>query len=110
MARGSVAAVFSKFESEIKTIISLDQKNQSRLWTSAARPRRGFLTRTQLESLTEGLLIAGFRAFDVFLNDVFLLYCCGRPRRSGGPVVSFLNTKHVRDAADIIQGEMKYLD
>lgn len=105
--RRKISAVYNDFYKEIKRLEKFDRQNQARF--SLPRGTIG-ISKRQLYLLTEGLFFAGFRAYENFLRDIFLLYCLGKKPRSGKVVLSFLRPKDFLHAEELIQSSMQFLD
>jgi len=100
----------AKLHKEFEVLRKLDFSNQqhySKLLLAGKRPR---LTKAQIHLLTEGLFSNAFRCYQLFLNEVFLLYCTGRYSCRKKRVKSFLNAKNILHAKELIQSSMPYLD
>lgn len=85
--RRAVSAVLKDFQGEIRRLESFDTENQKKFpgVTSATS-----LSKKQLYLLTEAIFFSGFRAYEGFIRDIFILYCMEKKTRSGKKVNSFL--------------------
>lgn len=108
--RRSLSAPLRDVTQEIDRLLRVDAENQRNFALGAGRPGRGRLSNRQLYLLTEGLFFAGYRAFEGFLRDVFLLYCLEKQPSSGGAVRSFLKPKSFSHAERLIRSSLRFLD
>lgn len=106
-ARRKISAAYIDFIKEIKRLEKFDRQNQARFTTNGLSTG---ISRRQLYLLTEALFFAGFRAYENFLRDIFLLYCLEKRPRSGQIVSSFLKPKDFLQAEDLIKSAMPFLD
>jgi hypothetical protein len=106
-ARRKISAVYIDFIKEIKRLERLNRQNQTRFAISGGAIG---ISKRQLYLLSEGLFFAGFRAYENFLRDIFLLYCLEKRPRSGHEVKSFLKPKDFLHAEDLIRSAMPFLD
>lgn len=60
--------------------------------------------------LTEGVFFAAFRAYEQFMRNVFLLYCCGAQPSGGKRAQSFLYPKTLTHAEELVKSSMPFLD
>jgi len=108
--RRKVSAVYSDFYKEIKRLEKFDRENQRKFSNSVNSIDPVRISKRQLYLLTETLFFSGYRAYENFLRDVFLLYCLEKKPRSGKEVRSFLKPKDFNHAEMLIQSSMKNLD
>lgn len=104
-SRRKVSAVVRDFHAELNRLERFDAKNQARFSAST-----GALSKHQLHFLTEAIFFRGFRAYESFVRDIFLLYCLEKRPRSGAKVTSFLTPKSFLHAEELIQSSMRFLD
>ena len=100
MARLKISAVHRDFERELKTLLRLDNHNQS----------RSELNNKQLILLTEGVFLAAFRAFENFLEESFLLYTLEKQGLSGRKPKSFLKPQSYKHSRELVRSSMPFLD
>ncbi len=100
---------FKKLRRELASLRSLDQKNQKQ-YGGANRAGKAKLTSAQLYLLTEAIFFAAFRAYEQFLRNVFLLYCCGIKHHKSRIVRSYLQPKNLNHAETLIRSSMPFLD
>ena len=60
--------------------------------------------------LTEGVFFAAFRAYEQFMRNVFLLYCCGIQPSGRKLAQSFLHPKTLPHAEALVKSSMPFLD
>lgn len=100
MARKKVSAALRDFEREINSLIDLDRSNQ----------KREKISNRQLKFLTEGVFLAGFRAFENYVEEIFILYTLGKASISGRTVRSYLRPKNFNHSRDLLKSTMQFLD
>jgi len=100
----------STLKTELNNLRSLDSKNQTQFAASASKSGKVGITKTQLHLLTEAIFFTAFRAYEQFLRNIFLLYCCGIQPRKRKLVRSYLNPRSIKHAGVLIQSSMPYLD
>jgi hypothetical protein len=94
-------------QSELKTLRALDDKNQA---IFAAGAMGSHLTKGQLFLLTEAVFFAAFRAYEQFLRNIFLLYCCDLQPNRKKLVRSYLHPRTVQHAEMLIKSSMPFID
>lgn len=109
-SRRSLNAPFREFRLEIDRLLRVDEENQKNIAFGGGRTGHGRLSSRQLHILTEGLFFAGYRAFEGFLRDIFLLYCLEKQPGTGGRVRSFLKPQSFLHAERLIRSSMRFLD
>lgn len=97
----------SALQTEFRTLRALDDKNQE-LFTCGSSVTG--LTKAQMHLLTEAVFFAAFRAYEQFLRNVFLLYCCGFQSTRRKLVRSFLHPKTIQHAEKLLKSSMHFLD
>jgi hypothetical protein len=108
--RRKTNTAFEDFRREIHRLRSLDEENQRRVAVRMGRPAAGQLGRRQLELLTEGIFLQGFRAYEAFIQEVFILYCMRKTSRGGKIANSYLKAKGYEHTYKMIKSSMEYLD
>lgn len=101
--RRKISAVVRDFKRQINSLKKHDSDNQSRF-------NNGTLNKEQLHLLTEGIFFNGFREYENFIRDVFLLYCQGRESINGKGAHSFIKPKNFNHSEELIQSSMPFLD
>lgn len=101
--RIKVSAAYNDFTKKIKQLRSFDEKNQNNF-------NKKLLSKSQLYILTESAFFSGFREYENFIRDVFLLYSQGKPRTNGDIVTTYLNPTDFFHAEKLIKSSMHFLD
>ncbi|MGA2914633.1 MAG: hypothetical protein ABSE89_01240 [Sedimentisphaerales bacterium] len=101
----------SYFKQKLRVLRAIDKQNQE-LFTSSLAKKKGSrrFTKTQMYLLTETVFFAAFRAYEQFLRNVFLLYCCGVPSSKRKLVQSHLRPQSIQHAEELVQSSMPFLD
>lgn len=100
MARRQVSAVLKDFAKEIGYLDKLDANNQVELASK----------RVQLVLATEAIFFRAFRAYENFLEDVFVLYVMEKPSLAGKKCSSFLRPLNFDHARDLMRSGKPFLD
>ncbi|PHS00185.1 MAG: hypothetical protein COA80_02995 [Leeuwenhoekiella sp.] len=100
MARIKISAAHRDFSTELNSLVRLDTINQS----------NSGLSRSQLELLTEGVFLSAFRAYENYVEEVFLLYTLEKKSLSGVKPKSHLKPKNYNHSRDLIRSSMPFLD
>lgn len=106
-ARRKVSAAYRDFHREIRRLERFDRQNQNRFSVSSGA---NGVSNRQLFLLTEALFFAGFRAYENFLREIFLLYCLEKKPKSGSSVRSFLKPRDFLHAESLVKSAMPFLD
>lgn len=101
--RKKISAVVRDFNRQINSLRKHDANNQFRF-------NKGTLNNEQLHLLTEGIFFNGFREYENFIRDVFLLYCQGRESINGKVAYSYIKPKNFNHSEELIQSSMPFLD
>lgn len=101
--RRKISAVVKDFDQRINSLRRLDSDNQDRFTT-------GNLTKEQLHLLTESVFFNGFREYENFIRDIFLLYCQGKKSINGKKARSYLSPKSFTHTEELIQSALPFLD
>jgi len=109
-SRRKPSAVYWGFYNEIKRLERYDRENQTKFLASVAVVGPVKLSKRQLFMLTESIFFTGYRAYENFLRDIFLLYCMEKRPKSGQAVNSYLKPKDFNHAEMLIQSSMPFLD
>jgi hypothetical protein len=110
VAKRKLSAVRAAFEADIQRLSKLDADNQRRFTASIGAAGLVGLPKKQLQLLTEATFFAGFRSYENFLRDAFLLYCLGQSTTTGKKVRSYLQPRDVEHAEELLQSSMPFLD
>ena len=109
-SRRKLSAVYKDFVNEIKRLERYDRENQTKFSASITAVGPVKLSKRQLYMLTEAIFFAGYRAYENFLRDIFLLYCMEKCPRSGQVVKSFLKPRDFNHVESLIQSSRPFLD
>lgn len=110
MPRRKISACLGDFRAELNRLSRLDRDNQSRLAAGAGRPAAGSISLRQLHLLSEGVFFSAFRAYENFLEEVFLLYGMQKTTISGKRPASYLRPTNFDHARALIQSSMRTLE
>ncbi|MBM7332851.1 MAG: hypothetical protein ABGX87_12245 [Alcanivorax sp.] len=100
MARVKISAAYRDFEKEMKSLSKLDEINQ----------KETRFSKNQIELLSEGLFMSAFRAYENYIEEIFLLATLEKPCLSGKKPKSFLKPKTYNHSRDLIRSSMPFLD
>ena len=107
IARRAVSAVLNDFEKELRRLENFDTENQKK---SSGRVSPSSLSKKQLYLLTEAIFFSGFRAYENFINDIFILYCMEKKTFSGKRINSYLKPQNFQHAENLLKSSMPFLD
>ncbi len=110
VVRRKVSAVVHDLAEEIDRLTRFDIENQRIFSHVLSIPASRSMSKRQLILLTEALFFSGYRAYENFVRDIFLLYCLEKRPRSGKKVSSYLQPKNFTHAEELIQSSMRFLD
>ena len=108
--RRKVSAVVADFINRMERLQRLDAQNQQRFRAGPGRPGRATLSRHQMEVLTEGIYIRALTAFELFLEESFILYMRSKPTVGDKRVKSFVNPKDAGHARDMMKSHLNFLE
>jgi hypothetical protein len=97
-----------ELESQLRSLRTLDSLNQRQF--AAGLGRKSGLSKAQLHVLTEAIFFAGFRAYEQFMRNVFVLYCCGVQPSRRRLIRPYLKPKTLKHAEELLQSSMPFLD
>ncbi|MFC1537098.1 hypothetical protein ACFL48_04745 [Pseudomonadota bacterium] len=109
MPKCKVEVLCDHFRDEIKSFISLDEDNQDRYSTPATGGLVG-ISPDQMYLLSEGVLFSAFRAYENFINELFLYYCIAEKTIGGQVATSYLNTRSKDKAYELVKSSQPFLD
>ena len=109
-ARRQVSAPYREFSKEIDYLLRLDTENQNNFSSGPVGSGQRAISKRQLDLLSEGLFLAGFRAFENLIEDLVLLYAMGKPSIAGRKAVSYLSPRSFGHCRDIVKSTSTYLD
>jgi len=101
--RLKVSPAYKSFIKEINRLHAFDISNQKKF-------SRGELTKAQIELLVESIFFAGFRRYEGFIREIFLLYCLEKQPSKKPKVKSFLKPKSFMHSEQLIKSSMPFLD
>jgi hypothetical protein len=101
--RIKISAPYNDFSNTINGLKILDSNNQSNFQSR-------LLSKKQLHILTESIFFTGFREYENFIRDIFLLYTQEKNKRNGDTVISYLKPKDFFHAEKMVQSSMSFLD
>lgn len=102
MARRKIEPVLGDFAAELRSLSRLDAKNQIQLAASTKR--------AQLVLSTEAIFFRAFRAYENFLEDVFVLYTLEKPTLRGRAPKSYLQAENFNHARELLRSGKRFLD
>lgn len=108
--RRRVSTAFEEFNAELKRLESLDDLNQERYFPGPGRPGKLRLSAGQMHLLTEAILTRAFSKYEEFIEQVFVLYCQGRPDLSGARVGSYIVPRNAQHARAMLKAGMAFLE
>jgi hypothetical protein len=101
--RSKVSPAYRSFMKEISRLESFDLSNQKKYANKE-------LTKAQIELLVESIFFAGFRRYEGFIREIFLLYCMEKQPSKKPRVKSFLKPKSFHHSEQLIKSSMPFLD
>lgn len=104
----SPAKCLVELRSQLQSLRKLDALNQRQL--STMRRREEGLTKAQLHVLTEAIFFAAFRAYEHFMGNIFILYCCGVQPNKRRLIRPYLKPRTLKHAEELIKSSMPFLD
>lgn len=108
--RSKISAPFGEFEKELSKLIRLDQFNQSIVSAGSGRPKIGSVSDTQLFLLNEGVFFSAFRSFEIFVEEIFILYSMQKPNLTNKVAKSHLSRANYDLNRNIIKGGQRFID
>ena len=97
-----------ELQSQLRSLRMLDSLNQRQF--TARVGRRSSLTKAQFHVLTESIFFTAFRAYEQFIQNIFVLYCFGVQPNRRKLVRPFLKPKTLKHAKELLQSSMPFLD
>lgn len=101
--RIKISAVYNDFSKTIDGLKSFDEKNQENF-------QNGVLSKKQLHFLTESIFFNGFREYENFIRDIFLLYTQEKKNSNNDKITSYLKPIDFFHAERLIQSSMNIID
>lgn len=106
----SILGLFEAFSIELDSLLSVNTLNHSRVAQEADSSERNVLSQEQLHLLTEGLFFAAYRAYENYMENVFILCVLGEPTSSGFTANSYLKAKDANHVRDLLKSGQQFLD
>ncbi|RWE64078.1 hypothetical protein [Mesorhizobium sp.] len=110
MERRKVSTVHADFIHELDSLLRLDAQNQRRYRPGPGRPGPATLSKHQMVLMTESVFIKAFSHYELFLEELFILYTRNKPTRGGTRVPSFILPKDGEHAREILKSGMQFLE
>jgi len=101
--RVRVSACYNDFKNEITRLKKFDNLNHKKF-------SLGQLSKAQIALMVESIFFAGFRTYEGFVREIFVLYCMGKPTPSMKTVKSYLKPKSFEHSELLIKSSMTFLD
>lgn len=108
--RRKVSSALADFQAELKRLRRLDDLNHSRFYPGPGRPGKDRLSKSQMYLLTEAIFTRAFSRYEEFIEQVFLLYCQGRPGSSGVRVGSYIKPRNPAHAKSMVKSGMTFIE
>lgn len=110
MERRKVSTAYNEFIAEIDAVLRLDAHNQRRFRGGPGRPNATSLTLGQMHLMTEGIFSRAFSHYELFLEEIFILYTRKKPTRGGNTVRSYIVPKDGVHAREMLKSSMTFLE
>lgn len=110
MERRKVSTAYADFIHELDALLRLDAQNQQRYRTGPGRPSSVALSKNQMVLMTESVFVKAFSLYELFLEEIFILYTRNRPTRSGARVQSYIMPRDGEHAREMLKSNMPFLD
>lgn len=101
--RVKISASVNWFTQEIARLRRFDFENQTKF-------AAGRLTRSQQELLVESMFFNGYRSYEGFIREVFILYCMEKKSSKRPNAKSFLKPNNFLHAEQLLRSSMAFLD
>lgn len=101
--RNRISASYNSFKKEIDRLIKFDFANHEKF-------TNGELSKMQIELMVESIFFAGYRAYENFIREIFLLYCSEKQSSKRPPAKSYLKPKNFEHTELLIKSSMPFLD
>jgi len=108
--RRKISASYTAVDAEIGRLLRLDAQNQRRYRLGPGAPGVGTMTTSQMIVLTEGIFLAAFRAYEMFIEEIFVLYVMGKASRSNVTAYTYLKPRSSAHAIQLMQSAMPFLE
>jgi hypothetical protein len=101
--RIKISAAYNDFSKIVDSLKSFDEKNQENF-------QNRILSKKQLHFLTESVFFNGFREYENFVRDIFLLYTQEKKNSNNDKVTSYIKPIDFFHAEKLIQSSMSIID
>jgi len=101
--RTKISASYKSFIQEIRRLEKFDKLNQINF-------SKKELTKSQIEILVESIFSTGFRTYENFVREIFLLYCLEKQPSKKPKVKSYLKARDFQHTELLIKSSMPFLD
>lgn len=103
--RRTISDCYNDFNLEIKRLQKFDNDNNLNF-------NNGGLSLNQIELMTEAIFFAGFRAYEGFIRELFILYCLGEQplNPTTTPPISYINPNDFPHAESMIKSSLKFIE
>lgn len=102
-SRIKISAAYNSFIQEITRLERFDFQNHLKF-------NNNELTKAQMELMVESIFFAGFRAYEGFIREIFVLYCLEKTTIRKANVKSYLKPKNFQHSELLVKSSMPFLD
>ena len=108
--RRKVSAVHGDFVRELDGFLRLDAQNQQRYRAGPGRPGPATLSKSQMILMTESIFTKAFSHYELFLEELFILYTRSKLTMRGKRVESYIVPRDGNHARDMLKSSMPFLE
>lgn len=108
--RRKVSAVHGDFIRELDGFLRLDAQNQQRYRAGPGRPGPATLSKSQMILMTESIFTKAFSHYEMFLEELFILYTRSKSTINGKRVYSYIAPRDGKHARDMLKSNMPFLE
>ena len=101
--RIKISASYNSFIQEISRLEKFEFSNQKKFGKKE-------VTKDQIDLLVETVFFYGYRAYEAFIREIFLLYCMEKQPSKTPKVKSYLKAKDFEHTESLIKSSMPFLD
>ncbi|MCX8523100.1 hypothetical protein OF897_04085 [Chryseobacterium formosus] len=101
--RIKISASYNSFIKEIIRLEKFDFQNHQKFNSNK-------ITKAQLELMVESIFFAGFRSYEGFIREIFILYCLEKKTLSKKNIKSYLKPKNFEHSEQLLKSSMPFLD
>jgi hypothetical protein len=101
--RIKISAAYNSFIQEIARLERFDYQNHLKF-------NNNELTKAQMELMVESIFFAGFRAYEGFIREIFVLYCLEKTTTRKASIKSYLKPKNFEHSELLVKSSMPFLD